>query len=216
MASAHGRVPQRHVAIVRLTPDLIWQPIVETSLALSESKWFRMKRLTTSWRLACGWLILAGSSLARAQVKGELALVRTHVRIGEPVELIFTFTNTASKPIEISMTDPYSQCSPYRIAGVPRLAPSRNLHSKPTEFDGLEQIECLFGGKTLTPREQYIEHFRIDRRYDFSHPGTYSFEVTRSVAYDPNDRLLLGHQHASIARFQKRFIVTVRAPVKPK
>ena len=51
--------------------------------------------------------------------------------VGEPIMLIFRVRDTGSRPVSLSDSDPYGECSPYHVAIDPSQEPNPEPNSGP-------------------------------------------------------------------------------------
>ena len=106
-----------------------------------------------------------------AQIRAEVYLDRGRYLAGEPVFLIWEYTNVGSTAIPFERFDPYC---PEPLGDVPSLP-----FAQPTVFpfphDGILDCESVIA--PLKPGETYETKFLLNHRFDLSKPGEYTLTV---------------------------------------
>lgn len=131
-----------------------------------------------SFLMTAALILAVSASCANAS-----ALIRTTVRLdkkryfaGEPVFIVWDYTNTGRMPLSFDRTDPYcpepSVISPTLPFAEPTVFP--NGHDE-RDWD----CESIRG--SLQPGETYEEKFLLNHRFNLSTPGEYSLAVPVSA-----------------------------------
>jgi hypothetical protein len=114
---------------------------------------------------------LAAACPAAAQIRAEAHLDKQSYLAGEPVYVIWNFTNLGSTAVPFDRFDPYCP-EPDINAPLPFAEP--NVFSYP--HDGI--VDCEFLSAPLTPQETYEKKFLLNHRFDLTKPGEYDFVVS--------------------------------------
>lgn len=117
-----------------------------------------------------------------AQIRAEVHLDKDHYLAGEPVFLIWEYTNVGSAEI------PFDRFNPYCPEPLGVDAPSLPF-AQPTVFpfphDGI--INCESFRAALKPGEIYETKFLLNHRFDLSKPGEYTLTVPLGTGiYNPS------------------------------
>jgi len=106
-----------------------------------------------------------------AQIKTEVHLDKDHYVAGEPVFVVWEYTNSGSTPMPFDRFDAY--CPMPTIS-----APSLEYAAPPVfpyPVDAL--VDCEAERKPLQPGEKYLTKFLLNHRFKLSRPGKYDLTV---------------------------------------
>lgn len=116
-------------------------------------------------------ITVAAACSAAAQMRAEAHLDKQSYLAGEPVYVIWDFTNSGSTAVPFDRVDP--DCpEPDINAPLPFAEPT----VFPYPHDGI--INCGFYTAPLNPHETYEKRFLLNHRFDLTKPGEYSFVVS--------------------------------------
>ncbi|HUN62258.1 MAG TPA: HEAT repeat domain-containing protein [Candidatus Sulfotelmatobacter sp.] len=145
-------------------------------------------------------LLCAGT--ARGQMQGRISMAKDVYVAGEPVFVLFEFSNTGSEPLQYSSADPYAEgCRAYRIevsSGARLEHPSCQPHA-PAECNGSSEV--ISGGET--------QHKLV--LVNFSHklatPGEYEIHATQILRYAPASGALDSSNNGKELKVEARFSI---------
>ena len=130
-------------------------------------------------------LLFGNVEIVSAQIRRQVRLDKDHYAAGEPVFVLWEYTNVGSTSISFDKSDPY--CPEPGVS-----APSLRF-SEPTVFpyphDGAIDCESVRG--TLNPGETYTTRFLLNHRFDLSRPGKYDLAVQLGMGIDGSVHELL-------------------------
>jgi HEAT repeat protein len=130
----------------------------------------------------CALLVFGKAETLSAQMRAQVRLDKAHYVAGEPVFIVWEYSNVGSTSIPFDKYDTY--CPKPGIS-----APSLRF-SEPTVFpyphDGA--IDCASLKGSLKAGETYTTKFLLNHRFDLSSPGKYDLVVPLEPLPGINDR----------------------------
>ncbi len=132
--------------------------------------------------LTTGVASLGAAASPLENLQASLTMEKQQYFVGEPLTLTFTARNAGRRRIELSESDPYGQCSDYRIAVTPdepKLEPKTGPPCAP--LFQIQDIQCLIGSLVVIKGTETTQRMLLNRLHDFTRPGTYTVKVTRHL-----------------------------------
>lgn len=123
---------------------------------------------------------LLSTATVRAQMQGHISMAKSAYIVGEPVFVLFEFTNTGTEALQYTIADPYAQgCSGYTIEvsnGTPPAHPS--CHSQAS-------LECITSSEVISGGETHHKLILVNFSKHLSTPGDYELYATQTFRYAP-------------------------------
>jgi len=133
-------------------------------------------------RIAVFAMVLLCAATSRAQVQGHLSMAKNVYIVGEPVFVLFEFTNTGTEALQYTSADPYAQgCSGYTIevsSGTPPAHP--RCHPQ-----NVLELECINSSEVISGGETRHKLVLVNFSQNLSTPGEYEVHATQTFRYAP-------------------------------
>lgn len=156
-------------------------------------------------RVVVGFLLaLVGVAAARAQLQGHISMAKDVYFAGEPVYVLFEYTNVGKDAVQYSVGDPYAEgCGGYKLEVSEEAAKER---ASCGERGGAG--ECMAGSEILAAGETRHQLILVNFAHDLSKAGNYEIRAAQEMKYAAatGDVRLAGTQQFKVER---RFTVRV-------
>jgi hypothetical protein len=156
-------------------------------------------------RVVVGFLLaLVGVAAARAQLQGHISMAKDVYFAGEPVYVLFEYTNVGKDAVQYSVGDPYGEgCGGYKLEVSEEAAKER---ASCGERGGAG--ECMAGSEILAAGETRHQLILVNFAHDLSKAGNYEIRAAQEMKYAAatGDVRLAGTQQFKVER---RFTVRV-------
>jgi hypothetical protein len=120
------------------------------------------------------------AATVRAQMQGHISMAKNAYIVGEPVFVLFEFTNTGTEALQYTTADPYVQgCSGYSIEvsnGTLPAHPSCHPHAS---------LECITSSEVISGGETRHKLILVNFSQNLSAPGDYEIHATQTFRYTP-------------------------------
>ncbi len=131
-------------------------------------------------RVVVGLLLaLVGVAAARAQLQGHISMAKDVYFAGEPVYVLFEYTNVGKDAVQYSMGDPYAEsCGGYKLE-VSAQAAKESASCGERGGAG----ECMVGSEILAAGETRHQLILVNYAHDLSKAGNYEIRATQEMKY---------------------------------
>ena len=130
-------------------------------------------------RVVVGLLLaLVGVAAARAQLQGHISMAKNVYFAGEPVYVLFEYTNVGKDAVQYSMGDPYAEgCGGYKLEVSEKEAKGSANCKEPGAN------ECIAGSEILAAGETRHQLILVNYAHDLSKAGNYEIHATQEMKY---------------------------------
>ncbi len=130
-------------------------------------------------RVVVGLLLaLVGVAAARAQLQGHISMAKNVYFAGEPVYVLFEYTNVGKDAVQYSMGDPYAEgCGGYKLEVSEKEAKGSANCKEPGAN------ECIAGSEILAAGETRHQLILVNYAHDLSKAGNYEIRATQEMKY---------------------------------
>jgi PBS lyase HEAT-like repeat len=131
-------------------------------------------------RVVVGFLLaLVGVAAARAQLQGHISMAKDVYFAGEPVYVLFEYTNVGKDAVQYSVGDPYAEgCGGYKLEVSEEAAKER---ASCGERGGAG--ECMAGSEILAAGETRHQLILVNFAHDLSKAGNYEIRAAQEMKY---------------------------------
>lgn len=147
-------------------------------------------------------MALLCAATARAQMQGRISMAKNVYVAGEPVFVLFEFTNTGSNALQYTSADPYAEgCNGYTIevsSGPPLEHPS----CRP-----LASSECHVSSEVISGGETRHKLVLVNFSHNLSTPGEYEIRATQTFRYAPASASLNTPRDGKEFKVEARFSI---------
>jgi len=144
------------------------------------------------------------AATAQAQMQGHLSMAKNVYIVGEPVFVLFEFTNTGAEALQYTAADPYAQgCSGYTIevsSGPPPAHPSCHPEAA---------LECITSSEVISGGETRHKLVLVNFSHPLSASGNYEIHATQSFRYAPASAALNNATDGKEFKVEARFSIRV-------
>ncbi len=149
-------------------------------------------------------LAMLGVAPARAQLQGHISMAKDVYFAGEPVYVLFEFTNVGKDAVQYSAGDPYAEgCSGYK------LEVSEKAAKESASCGARGAGECIAGSEILAAGETRHQLILVNYAHDLSKAGNYEIHATQEMKYSAatgDVRLAATQQQFKV---EQRFMIQV-------
>jgi HEAT repeats len=130
-------------------------------------------------RVVMALLLALVGAAARAQLQGHISMAKNVYFAGEPVYVLFEYTNVGKDPVQYSAGDPYAEgCGGYKLEVSEEAAKER---AGCRERGGAS--ECIAGSEILAAGETRHQLILVNYAHDLSKAGNYEIRATQEMKY---------------------------------
>lgn len=124
-------------------------------------------------------LALVGVAAARAQMQGHISMAKDVYFAGEPVYVLFEYTNVGKDAVQYSLGDPYAEgCGGYKLEVSEEAAKESGSCG---ERGG--KSECMAGNEILAAGETRHQLLLVNFAHHLGKAGTYEIRATQEMKY---------------------------------
>ncbi len=130
-------------------------------------------------RMVVALLLALVGVAARAQLQGHISMAKDVYFAGEPVYVLFEYTNVGKDAVQYSAGDPYAEgCGGYKLEVSEEASKER---ASCAERGGAS--ECIVGSEILAAGQTRHQLILVNYAHDLSKAGNYEIRATQEMKY---------------------------------